>query len=202
VRPVPASTLASEGSSSEKEKESKYKMLHVLATQSPFSDAKQKDEEELDSPVVKPVDEWNHEEEEEDIRDVLERFEDTFTGEQAGGALGRSRSFEAIKKRLPSNVPSEYYEDEEDDVGYAFSDERTSTESGGERNSTYSRGSFLDPDKSESARERFLQRVADMYGGDGGRGHGQVIPPVPKLPDSLLNKGARTLPSGRTVNRF
>jgi len=165
-------------------------VLHALATQ----DVKEMDQEESDSPVIKPMDDWNYEEEEEDIRDVLERFEDALTGEQAGRALGRSRSFEAIRKQLPSDVPSEYYEDEDDDMGYSFSDEKTSAESGGESNSTYSRGSFLDPDKSESARQRFLQRVADMYGQD--------IPPMPKLPDSLLNKDAGRLPSGRRGNRF
>lgn len=203
VRPISPSVLPSEGIASEKEEVAKYEDLH-LATQPLSGDVKQMDEmdeEELDSTVVKPMDaEGNRDDndEEEDIRGVLERFEDTLSGEQAGRALGRSRSFEAIKKRLPGHVPSEYYEDDDDDI---FSDEKTSTESGWERNSTYSRGSFLDPDKSESTRERFLQRVADMYGG-GGRNSGQAIPPMPRLPDSLLNRDVGALPSGRSWNRF
>jgi hypothetical protein len=198
MRPVPP---ASEDIASEKAQGSRYKMLHALTTQSRSGDAKQIDDDELDSPVVKPLDdEWNHDVE-EDIQEVLERFEDTRTEERGGGALGRSRSFEAIKKRLPGRIPSAYYEDEDDEAGYALSDEKTSTESGGERNSTYSRASLLDPDKSELARERFLQRVADMYG-EGGRINGQAIPPMPKLPDAYLNKGVGALPAGGSWNRF
>ena len=190
------STSASENITLEQEKASQYEALHALATQAPSRDRNlEMDEEDLDSPVVQPMD---YDEGEEDIRDVLERFENTLVGEQAGRALGRSRSFEAIMKRLPNDVPSEYYDDEDDEVGYAFSDEKTSTESSGERNSTYSRGSLLDPDKSESARQRFLQRVADMYDDDGHRN----IPSVPELPDSLLSKGARRLSPGRRGNRF
>lgn len=65
---------------------------------------------------------------------------------------------------------------------------RTSSESGGgERSSRwsgsiYSRGSFLDPDKSEEARMKFLKGVEEMYFVNGRE---RAIPPVPKLPDML-----------------
>jgi len=71
-------------------------------------------------------------------------------------------------------------------------------EGGGDRNSRwsgsiYSRVSVLDPEKSEEARQRFVQRVEDMYG-DGGR---EKVPPVPKIPDVFV--GATP---GRSWNRF
>lgn len=44
--------------------------------------------------------------------------------------------------------------------------------------------SVMDDEKSGQARERFLSRVAAMYG-EGGR----EVPPVPKLPEGLIIKG-------------
>lgn len=182
-------------------------MLHALATQPPSVNAKQLDEaeDEMDSPVVKPLDPgWDYDEEEQDIREVLERFKDTLQGEHTGRSLGRSRSFEAIRNRLPGRISSESYDDEEDEeeTGYVFSDERPSTEESGGRSSVYSRASFLDPDKSEETRERFLRRVVDMYDGRGRRGNEQAIPPIPKMPDSLLGNGGGPHPSGRSWTRF
>lgn len=156
--------------------------------------------------VVEPTEDgWDYdEEEEEDMRDVLDRFEEARMGAETGRALGRSRSFEALRSRLPEHGGSEYYDDEDE----AYSGERTSTEeSGGQRTSRwsgsiYSRASFLDPEKSEETRERFIQRVEAMYGEDGreNTGGGRVVPPVPKIPDSLLGAGAQV--PGRIWNRF
>jgi hypothetical protein len=218
VRPVPPSVPTSQvptAVTSETEETSKYKILHALATQPPPPPvyAKQLDEyeHESESPVVQPLDSrWDDDEEEEqDIREVLERFKDTLEAEQIRRSLGRSRSFEAIRTRLPGGVSSALYdedgEEEEEEIGYAISDEKHSMEEeGGERNSVYSRVSLLDPDKSEETRERFLRRVAAdiMYDGRGQRGNEQAIPPMPKIPDSLLGHGAGPHPSGRSWNRF
>ncbi|KAF8057097.1 hypothetical protein FPV67DRAFT_1456620, partial [Lyophyllum atratum] len=138
---------------------------------------------------------------EEDMRDVLDRFEEARVGsraqqQQGGKALGRSHSFEAIRNRLSGNSDSEdHYEDE----GEEATGRKSSTEEGGgDRNSRwsgsiYSRVSVLDPEKSEEARQRFVQRVEDMYG-DGGR---EKVPPVPKIPDGFVGAAP-----GRSWNRF
>jgi hypothetical protein len=173
----------------EKERAASHEMLHARATEPPSGDGKITRKEELGSLAAQPVDaDWPYDEEEEDIREVLERFHDRLASEETGRLVGRSH------RRLPSHVPSEYYDDEDDDVQYSFSDDKT--ESSGEGTSVYSRASLMDPDKSEGARQRFLQRVADMYS------EGQSIPPMPRLPDSLLNKGVGASSSGRILNRF
>ncbi|KAF5375933.1 hypothetical protein D9615_008278 [Tricholomella constricta] len=177
----------------------------------------------MDIEVVEPSDGgWDDvgydEQDEEDMRDVLERFEEARMdaegrgsdgggggGGRGGKALGRSRSFEAIRSRISggrsseNNSDSEYNDEEFDDEEVG---RKSSTEEGGDRNSRwsgsiYSRVSVLDPEKSEEARQRFVQRVEAMYG-DGGRE--KVIPPVPKLPDAYIGVGAAT--PGRSWNRF
>lgn len=149
--------------------------------------------------VIEPTEDgWDYDDDEEDMRNVLDRFEEARVDAESGRALGRSRSFEALRGR-----PSErgYVTDE-------YLEEQTSTEeSGGQRNSRwsgsiYSRTSILEPDKSEETRERFIQRVEDMYG-DNGRekiGGRQAIPPVPRLPESFVGAGAPA--PGRSWNRF
>ncbi|KIY53305.1 hypothetical protein FISHEDRAFT_55374 [Fistulina hepatica ATCC 64428] len=59
--------------------------------------------------------------------------------------------------------------------------------------SLYSRASIMDNDRSGEARSRFLRRVEAMYDENGQEidGHGDVIPPVPRLPAGFGN--------GRTV---
>ena len=147
--------------------------------------------------------EEEEEEEEEDMKDVLGRFEDSdsdteFINPNNARALETRRSFEAIKPKPghESFAVSEYYGTR--DTMYSFADgggARTSRWSGG---SVYSRNSILDPDKSEEARERFLERVEAMLGGDeeeerraggGGRGRGQVgvVPPVPNIPERFAS---------------
>lgn len=192
VLPIAPVVSDSEVTSPEMERAASYEILHALATEPPSGDG-QITHKESDS-LAQPVDaDWPYEEEEEDIQEVLERFDVSLhMSEERERAVGRSQPFEAIRRRLPNHVPSEYYDDDDDDdVRYSFSDDKT--ESSGEGISVYSRASLLDPDKSESARERFLQRVADMHS------EGQAIPPIPRLPDSLLNKGAA---SSSGINRF
>ena len=142
------------------------------------------------------------EEEEEDMKDVLGRFEDSdsdteFINPNNARALETRRSFEAIKPKPghESFAVSEYYGTR--DTMYSFGGDRNSRWSGG---SVYSRSSILDPDKSEEARERFLERVEAMLGGDeeeeerrggggGVRGRGQVgvVPPVPNIPERFAS---------------
>ncbi|KAG6861056.1 hypothetical protein C0995_004557 [Termitomyces sp. Mi166 len=144
-----------------------------------------------------------YDDDEEDMRDVLERFEearidteiDALQNELNGGkALGRSRSFEAIKKRITGRYEgdqdSEYYEDnDEDEVPRKSMDDDGDTNSRWSGTmSIYSRASVLDPEKSEEARQRFIKRVEDLYE-DGGR---EKIPPVPKIPDAFIDGSARS----------
>ncbi|KAG6907295.1 hypothetical protein DXG01_009488 [Tephrocybe rancida] len=140
----------------------------------------------------------SNDDDDEDMMDVLERFEeaqigtefDAMRNELVGGkALDRSHSFEAIRKRLTHKY--EGGSDSEDDVDGAARE--SSAEDGGETSSRwsgsiYSRASVLDPEKSEEARQRFIQRVEDMYG-DGGR---EKIPPVPKIPDAFIHTPGRS----------
>jgi hypothetical protein len=55
-----------------------------------------------------------------------------------------------------------------------------------------SRASFMDADKSDEARERFIRRIESMFDENGrelppnlGIGRNAVVPPVPKLPQGL-----------------
>lgn len=141
--------------------------------------------------------EEEEEEEEEDMKDVLDRFEedsdynsDAEYVNPTGRALETRRSFEAAASVKPrsgheSFAVEEYYGTARDTM-YSFG-------GGGDRNSrwsgsVYSRNSILDPDKSEEARERFLERVGAMLGGDeeGRRGQG-VVPPVPNIPERFAS---------------
>jgi len=157
------------------------------------------------------------EEDEEDMRDVLERFEEARMGREkqrgAGRALGRNQSFEAIRKRIfgrgdgsgeGDGSDSDYRYEVEDEDGDGDGSEEvgrklsTSTESGDRNNrwsgSIYSRVSVLDPEKSEEARQRFIKRVEDLYGDDGRE---KIVPPVPKIPDAFVGATA-----GQRWNRF
>lgn len=152
------------------------------------------------------------EEEEEDMKDVLDRFEDDDDSDtefvnpsRLAQALESRRSFEAIKPRSghESFAVEEYYGTR--DTMYSFDDSAEAGEGGAEEDrnsrwsgSIYSRTSILDPDKSEEARERFLERVGAMLENDGdqgrgGRGRGQVVPPVPIIPERF----AKNWPSGK-----
>jgi hypothetical protein len=196
----------------EEDRMSKYKALHALATQPPAQPGGQSSKnhyrqgrKEMDSLVTqRNGSEWD-DEDEDDMQDVLDRFVDTYAGEEAGGrALGRSRSFEAIKKRLPGRASESFYEDDESEEDRY--EERASMESfgPGDRNSLwdesiYSHTGVLDPEESEEARERFIKRVEAMCRDDsGGRRHG--VPPVPRIPDSFFGNGVP--PPGRNWNKF
>ncbi|KAG6856006.1 hypothetical protein H0H87_008483 [Tephrocybe sp. NHM501043] len=140
----------------------------------------------------------NADDDEEDMRDVLARFEEPQDADEIGNdfiggkALGRSRSFEAIRKRITHAYDGG--SDFEDDIVEAGRE--SSAEDGGDTQSRwsgsiYSRVSVLDPEKSEEARQRFIKRVEDLYGDDGRE---KNIPPVPKIPDAFVD--------GRSWNRF
>ncbi|KAG6887716.1 hypothetical protein C0992_011003 [Termitomyces sp. T32_za158] len=146
----------------------------------------------------------DEDDEDDDMRDVLDRFEEAkidvgigaLQNELNGGkALGRNRSFEAIEKRITGKYEDDKdleYQDEDDN----YEAPRKSMEDDGDTNSRwsgtmsiYSRASVLDPEKSEEARQRFIKRVEDLYG-DGGR---EKIPPVPKIPDAFIDVPGRGL---------
>jgi hypothetical protein len=146
------------------------------------------------------------EEEEEDMKDVLERFDDDSDAAEFVNprerALENRRSFEA-KPGHESFAVSEYYGSR--DTMYSFAGDRNSRWSSG---SVYSRSSILDMDKSEEARERFLERVEAMLGGSdeeeeeeekrgGGRGRGQVVPPVPNIPERFASPRKNWPPPGK-----
>ncbi|KAF5343903.1 hypothetical protein D9758_012136 [Tetrapyrgos nigripes] len=66
-----------------------------------------------------------------------------------------------------------------------------------------SHGSFLDGEKSEEARERFLKRIGEMYDANG-REKKDLVPPVPKLPEGLKMRagpgtGSRVLDRVRNI---
>ncbi|KAF6745659.1 hypothetical protein DFP72DRAFT_1091147 [Ephemerocybe angulata] len=141
--------------------------------------------------------------------DVLQRFvgsEDSHgrrSGEgssegHGGAALGRMRSFEALRERTERGAVGSGYGWEGEEDGAKNRESRWS-------GSIYSRVSILDPDQSEEARDRFVRRVeAMMRGADGSSegGHGSAegrpsgegergyVPPVPKIPEGLVNSGA------------
>jgi len=161
---------------------------------------------------------------EDEIQDVLARFKESRLShdrqrsqQDNGQALGRSRSFEALKtsehhsdfgvdemaelsdeedlpialpkRRIkPSRTSDDYDDDDEQDRNSRWTE------------SLYSRASFLDPDKSEEARDRFVQRVTEMFG-ENGRER-DTVPPVPKLPAAYA-VDASTKPSvGRSWLKF
>jgi len=135
----------------------------------------------------------DEDEEGDEVMDVLDRYEDTsFEGQNIGlKALGSGRSFEANEENHFSI--SDYYTS----AGTEHpANGRSTMYSIGE--SVYSRASFLDSDKSESTRERFIQRVEAMLNAEGRRGY-QDIPPVPKLPEGLK---VPNFTPGKNWNRF
>ncbi|KAG6827358.1 hypothetical protein H0H93_015661 [Arthromyces matolae] len=136
-------------------------------------------------------------EEEENMKHVLDRFEDSRIDSEmdalqnalnSSSALEHSGSFDAIKKRIDSR----YHGAESDSDYHGEGDDgeaarKSSIEDNVETNSRwsgsiYSRASLLDPEQSEEARQRFIKRVQDMYG-DVGRE--KTIPPVPKIPEAF-----------------
>lgn len=159
----------------------------------------------------------NDEDDEDDMRDVLDRFEET-RGSQVGAegrALGRSRSFEALEApqknhphprgSLEADDDSSIYPEEDATAAERsiFDHSQSDQEEGGDRTSRwsgsiYSRASFLDPDKSEETRDRFIQRVEAMMRDEGRE---QVIPPVPKIPEGLVRTGTPTV-TGKRWNLF
>ena len=150
-----------------------------------------------------------------ELRDVLDRFDDGSAEsadshyEEAGHALGRSRSIEAMKNNHHESFPvSEYYgararpprssSSNGHDGEYQFEDGRA----GGDRmsrwsGSVYSRASILDEDESGETRDRLVKRVEEMLDSqtkrNGGAGRAYV-PPVPRLPDAYANAHMGPLP--------
>ncbi|KAF8830038.1 hypothetical protein HHX47_DHR2000749 [Lentinula edodes] len=62
-----------------------------------------------------------------------------------------------------------------------------------------SRASFMDAEKSDEARERFIRRIEGMFDQNGrelppnlGTGRNAIIPPVPKLPQGLQGSSSKT----------
>ncbi|TFK38534.1 hypothetical protein BDQ12DRAFT_683807 [Crucibulum laeve] len=142
-------------------------------------------------------------EDEEELRDVLDRFEDTSSEGHSLTHSAESTGSSGRQKR----------------TRFALADDRSTMYTiegaeGGGRNSRwsgsiYSRASVLDPDKSEEARVRFVQRVEAMLDSEG-RGE-RAIPPVPKIPEGFSGRkmnergaGATTATTtpGRSWNRF
>lgn len=77
-------------------------------------------------------------------------------------------------------------------VASGLADDRWSMSVDGE-----SRASFMDADRSEEARERFIKRIEAMFDENGrelppnlGIGRNAVIPPVPRLPQGLKNSSS------------
>ncbi|KAF6754774.1 hypothetical protein DFP72DRAFT_1124493 [Ephemerocybe angulata] len=107
-----------------------------------------------------------------EYEDVLQRFvgsEDSHgrrSGEgssegHGGAALGRMRSFEALRERAERGAVRSAYGWEGEEDGAKNRESRWS-------GSIYSRVSILDPDQSEEARDRFVRRVEGDDAGWGG----------------------------------
>lgn len=160
----------------------------------------------------------------QEMQDVLDRFLETPNHrdehEAEGRALGRSRSFEALPVEVvsPPVVPppeaisrtdiESYVDEDESFYSREFSSKRRSTvyysdhEDGADprlsrwSGSIYSRGSFMDPQKSEETRNRFVKRVEAMLDEAGiergNKRNWNAVPPVPKLPESLAQSNILT----------
>jgi len=195
----------------EKVKVPRYRELYALAL--PESSEGKEREERRKMLMGVGNGRWDAESDvdEDDMQDVLARFEEARMGgrkerreemEMEGGrALGRSHSFEAISKIAGYEGDAGSDGDDDGFSQEAFGRKSVSEEGGDDRNSRwsgsiYSRASFLDPDKSEETRERFLRRVEEMYFEDGReKGYGPAaVPPVPKLPAAFADE--------RNWNRF
>lgn len=155
----------------------------------------------------------------QELQDVLDRFISELSSsgdkhEAAGTALGRRKSSEALRNDGPTSsepIPEAgedngddaesqhspdlsrrrrstvYYSDAEEDGA----DPRLSRWSG----SIYSRASFMDPQKSEETRVRFVKRVEAMLdeaGIERGNRDWDAVPPVPKLPEALAQSNLLT----------
>jgi len=77
-------------------------------------------------------------------------------------------------------------------VASGLADDRWSMSVDGE-----SRASFMDADRSEEARERFIRRIEAMFDENGrelppnlGIGKNAVIPPVPRIPQGLKSSSS------------
>ena len=155
----------------------------------------------------------------QEMQDVLDRFAEASNHrderEAEGKVLGRSRSFEVLPVETMSppeaspKVDAEGYVDEDESFySREFSNKRRSTLYGSDyedaadprlsrwSGSIYSRASFMDAQKSEETRSRFVKRVEAMLDDAGiERGNTQewnAVPPVPKLPDSLARSNILT----------
>ena len=155
----------------------------------------------------------------QEMQDVLDRFAEAPNHrderEAEGKVLGRSRSFEVLPvETMPPpeaspKVDAEGYVDEDESFySREFSSKRRSTLCSSDyedaadprlsrwSGSIYSRASFMDAQKSEETRSRFVKRVEAMLDDAGiERGNTQewnAVPPVPKLPDSLASSNILT----------
>jgi hypothetical protein len=166
---------------------------------------------------------WNpeaqepEEEDNEQLRDVLDRFIDVDEDEKLPGqAVPTRHSYQDLKKSRSrvfvdestgeGDVEDEgYYNDEDDDDQSRYPDEdRTAgrstmymldngsgvEDSRFSRYSEASRISILDGEESENVRARFVRRVEAMMDNGSGRERGRTRePPVPKIPEGLASKG-------------
>jgi len=156
------------------------------------------------------------EEDNEQLRDVLDRFIDEDEDEKLQGqAVPTRHSYQDLKKSRRVFVDDstgegdveeeDYYNDENDDDRSRYPDEdRTAgrstmymLENGSgvedsrfSRYSEASRMSILDGEESENVRARFVRRVEAMMDNGSGRERGRTRePPVPKLPEGLAGRG-------------
>jgi len=130
---------------------------------------------------------------EDDMRDLLDRFVDEIAArDEDERAVPTRRSFEDLR---------DFYETDDDKSTHLYQTARRpainprfgmnssppspSIYSQGDRRS---RGSFLDAEMSEDARERFVQRVEAMYDESGREKPKAVVPPVPRLPAGVVGQ--------------
>jgi hypothetical protein len=139
----------------------------------------------------------NEDDDEGDMRDLLERFAEEAGHQGDGRAVPTRRSFEDLRDLNEAEAEAEGEGDDDDDRSYYPLEEargrKTSTSTSvfshasvwveGDRTS---RGSFLDGERSEEARQRFLRRVTAMFD-ESGR-EKDAVPPVPKLPPGVANQ--------------
>jgi hypothetical protein len=165
------------------------------------------------------------ENEEEDMRNVLDRFEGEMR-QEVGQALESSRSLEFLKsnhQRTPSGsysyaVTTGRQNSPDDDDRSVYTDEDADAEEdvwGGPdvhsrwSGSIYSRTSVSEVETSEERRERLVRKVGEMFDDSGRKSDkfggvvgGMDLPPVPKIPRGAGGAHAVTGVNGRPKWRF
>jgi hypothetical protein len=147
------------------------------------------------------VDPLNSEsDDEDDMRDLLDRFVEEVGDHGDGRAVPTRWSFEDLRDLNEGDLD----DDDDDKSTYPHEDTIRTTRRFSAYSisspSVYSResiliegdrrshGSFLDGERSEEARERFVQRVEAMYDETGREKTRVAVPPVPRLPAGVVNQ--------------